>query len=297
VTRPRSKLFTGLLLGLAAALTWGVQAVVARAGAVAGYTALDVSVLRFLAAGAVLAPFAWRSRERLARLGAWRLLVLAVTGGAGSSLLFNWALAYAPASHGGTIAPITAAIMGAVLAIPLLGEYPTRGRLLALGVIVAGVLLIGWDGIAGTHPGAWRGDLILLLAGTCWSSFTLLLRRWQVPALAGNAALCVVSALILLPPWLADGMGRVPDLPWQGAALQALGQGVLSAALATTLYARAAESLGATRTACLTALVPVFALFSAAALLGEPLGAAKLLGVALAVGGILGAVLLTGRRG
>jgi len=286
----------GLAFGLTAAFAWGAQAVVARSGTVAGYSPLDLAALRYIAAGLVLAPFAWRARHALLAIGLPRLLVVAVAGGAGNALLFGWGLVHAPASHGGTIAPIMAAVMGAVLGIPLLGEWPTRGRVLAIGVIAAGVLLIGWDGIGGAHPGAWRGDLILLVAGTSWAAFTLLLRRWKVPALAGNAAVCCISAVLLVPPWLLMGMGSVPGQPIGMSLLQMAAQGLIASALATTLYARAGELLGATRTACLTALVPVMALLLSVLVLAEPLGGAKLAGVTLAVGGMLVAVLLTGRR-
>ncbi len=286
----------GLAFGLAAAFAWGAQAVVARSGTVAGYTPLDLAALRYIAAGLVLAPFAWRARAALLAIGLPRLMVVAIAGGAGNALLFSWGLVHAPASHGGTIAPITAAIMGAVLGIPLLREWPTRGRVVAIGVIVAGVALIGWDGIGGEHPGAWRGDLILLCAGTTWAAFTLLLRRWQVPALAGNAAVCCLSALMLVPVWLALGMGSVPDQPIGMTLLQMVAQGLVASALATTLYARAGELLGATRTACLTALVPVTAVMLSVLVLAEPLGLAKLSGVTLAVGGMLAAVVFTGRK-
>ncbi len=296
MTGAARNLILGLSLGLAATFTWGGQAVVARIGVTGGYSPLDLVALRYLAAAAVLAPFAWRARAVLAGIGPRRLLALALTGGAGNALLMNWGLTMAPASHGGTIAPIMAAVSGVLLAIPLLGEWPTRGRILALGIIIAGVLLIGWDGIGGLHPGAWRGDLILVAAGISWGSFTLLLRRWRIPALPGNAALCVVSAALLLPPWLLTGFGAVPHLPWQGAAWQAFAQGVMTSAVATTLYARSAELLGATRASCLTVMVPVCAVVLAALVLAEPLGLAKLGGVALAVGGMLAAVLFTGRR-
>lgn len=286
----------GLAFGLAAAFAWGAQAVVARSGTLAGYSPLDLAALRYLAAALVLAPFAWRARRVLAAIGLARLLVLAVAGGAGNALLFGWGLIHAPASHGGTVAPITAAVMGAVLGVPLLREWPTRGRMAAIGVIGCGVLLIGWDGIAGAHPGAWRGDLILVCAGTIWAAFTLLLRRWQVPALAGNAAVCCLSAALVVPPWIALGFGAVPHLPLEIALLQAGAQGLVASALATTLYARAGELLGATRTACLTTLVPVMALVLSALVLAEPLGVAKLAGVVIAVGGMLAAVLWTGRR-
>ncbi|MGG5886044.1 DMT family transporter [Falsiroseomonas sp. HC035] len=296
MTPASRNLVIGLLFGLVAAITWGGQAVVARSGTVAGYSPLDLATLRYGAAALVLAPFAWRARHVLTGIGLPKLMGLVATGGALNALLFGWGLVYAPASHGGTIAPITAAVMGAVLAVPLLGERPTRGRAVALGFIACGVLLIGWDGIGGAHPGAWRGDIILVAAGTVWAAFTLLLRRWRIPALAGNAAMSVLSAAVLLPPWLLLGGGVVPDMPWQSNMLQAVGQGVMSTAIATTLYARAGELMGATRTACLTAMVPVAAVLLSVLILGEPLGWAKLAGVVLAVVAMLAAVLFTGRR-
>lgn len=292
----RRNVLAGFAFGLAAAAIWGAQAVVVRGGTLAGYSPLDLAVLRYVAAGLVLAPFGWRARQALARIGLARLLALALAGGAGNALLFGWGLMHAPASHGGTIAPITAAVMGAVLGVPLLREWPSRGRLLAIAVTVAGVVLIGWDGIAGAHAGAWRGDLILLLAGTVWALFTLLLRRWRIPALPGNAAVCGLSALMLLPPWLLLGGGAVPRLPVEAALAQVVMQGLLASALATTLYVRAVELMGGTRSACLTALVPVVSLLLAALVLREPLGAAQLIGVLLAVGGMLAAVLVTGTR-
>jgi drug/metabolite transporter (DMT)-like permease len=78
--------------------------------------------------------------------------------------------------------------------------------------------------------------------------------------------------------------------------LQAVAQGLVASALATTLYARAGELMGATRTACMTSLVPVTALLLSVLVLAEPLGAAKLAGVLIAMGGMLVAVLFTGRR-
>jgi drug/metabolite transporter (DMT)-like permease len=296
VTGPGRNVLIGLIFGVAAALTWGGQAVVARSGAVAGYSPLDLAVLRYSFAALVLLPFAWQARQVLVGIGLPKLMGLVATGGAANALLFGWGLVHAPASHGGTVAPITAAVMGAVLAVPLLGERPTRGRAIALGFIACGVLLIGYDGIGGSHPGAWRGDIILMGAGTVWGAFTVLLRRWRIPALAGNAAMCILSALVLLPPWLLLGGGAVPHMPWESSLLQGFAQGVLSSAIATTLYARAGELMGATRTACLTTMVPVAAVLMSVLILDEPLGVAKLAGVVLAVSAMLVAVLFTGRR-
>ncbi len=294
--RPRG-LLLGLMLGITATLFWGGQAVVARTGILLGYSAFDLAVLRYMAASLVLAPFAFAHRRVLASIGLPKLLTLATLGGFGNAMLFSLGLVFAPASHAGAVAPISAALSGAALGIVLLGEWPTRGRIAALCVIVAGVLLIGWDGITGAYPGAWRGDLILICAGSIWGAFAILLRRWRVPALAGNAATCVLSALVIVPPWLLLTGGEVlVRMSWTDSLVQGFAQGVLSSALATTLYARAAELIGATRAACLSAMVPVTTLILSSLILGEPLAPAKLGGVALAVGGMLAAVLFTGRR-
>lgn len=297
MTTARRNLALGLFFGLAAAITWGSQAVVARAGTLAGFSPLDLSVLRFATAGLILLPFAWRGRHALARVGPWRLLALACCGGFGNSLLFGGGVVFAPATHGGTIAPITAAVTGALFAIPALGEVPTRGRVVALAGLALGLVLLGWDGLQGDHPGAWRGDILLFLAGSIWGAFTVLLRRWAVPALPATAAICAISALVVIPPWVLLGFGAVPDLFWRDAALQMGGQGIMSSVIAISLYAKATELLGATRAACVSTMMPVAALILSVTLLGESLGPLKVAGVALAVAAMLGAVLFTGRRG
>lgn len=291
------KILLGLALGVASSVIWGGHAVVARpALAGQGFHPLDLAAFRYIPAALVLAPLAWAAREALRRIGLARLLALAVFGGAPNLLLFLWALVYAPAAHGGTIAPMTVPIAGALLAIPLIGEKPTRGRGLALAVMAAGVLLIGWDGVAGAHPGAWRGDLLLVGAGGTWAVFTLLLRRWQVPAIPATAAVTVLSAGAVLPLWLPLRAAEVLALPTATVLLHVAMQGLLLGALAMFLYARAVELLGPTRAATLSIMVPVTALLLAALVLHEPISWLQGIGAALAVGAMIAAVMFTGRK-
>lgn len=291
------KILLGLALGVASSVIWGGHAVVARpALAGQGFHPLDLAAFRYVPAAVVLAPLAWAAREALRRIGLARLLALAVFGGAPNLLLFLWALVYAPAAHGGTIAPMTVPIAGALLAIPLIGEKPTRGRGLALAVMAAGVLLIGWDGVAGAHPGAWRGDLLLVGAGGTWAVFTLLLRRWQVPAIPATAAVTVLSAGAVLPLWLPLRAAEVLALPTATVLLHVAMQGLLLGALAMFLYARAVELLGPTRAATLSIMVPVTALLLAALVLHEPISWLQGIGAALAVGAMIAAVMFTGRK-
>ena len=281
------KLILGLAFGFASALIWGGHAVIARPVLADGsFSSFDLAAFRYGVGMMALVPFAWAARATLLRLGLRRILLLALFGGAPNLMLFLVALVYAPASHGGTIGPMTAPIVGAILAIPLLKEWPTQGRALALGAMVMGVLMIGWDGVMGDYPGAWRGDLLLMASGATWAVFTLLLRRWQVPAIPATAAITIVSGLAILPFWL----------PMRAAEVFAMPAGLVLGCVAMFFFARAVELLGATRAATLSVMVPVVALLLAGLWLREPLSLLQILGAGLAVAGMLAAVLFTGRK-
>lgn len=291
------KLLLGFGFGLIATIIWGGHAAIAR-GAVAGqgFVPLDLMAFRYAPAALLLAPLAWNHRGAIMALGVRKILLLAATGGAPNLLLFVGALVYAPASHGGTIAPMTGPIFGALLAIPLLREIPTPGRVAALVAMGAGVLLIGLDGFSGDHPGAWRGDLMLVGAGATWASFTVLLRRWQVAAIPATAIVTIVSGLVVVPIWIATRLDDLPSLPVGLVFWQLFAQGVMLGVVSLFLYARAVELLGATRGSSLAVMVPVVALLLAALLLDESLSGLQLAGATLAVLGMLAAVLFTGRK-
>jgi drug/metabolite transporter (DMT)-like permease len=290
------RLLVGLLLGASASIIWGGHAVVARmAVAGQGFHPLDLLFCRYIPAAILLAPIVWRSRHAVLRLGLPRLLALTATGGALNLLTFVAGLQWAPASHGATIPPMTVSILGAVFGWLWLRETPTPGRGAALAVMAVGVLLIGWDGLT-SAPGVWIGDLLLFTAGGSWAAFTVLLRRWQLPAVPAASAVTLLSAVLVLPLWV----------PWRAEAFMALSpglilwmliaQGILLGSISMLLFARAVEMLGATRTATLSILVPVTGLTASALILGETIGPVKALGATLAVGAMLCAVLFTGRR-
>ena len=290
------RLMAGLLLGALTSIIWGGHPVLARLALNGqGFHVLDLLFCRYAPAMMILAPLAWRARADIRRLGMRRLLLLSLFGGAGNLFLFATALQHAPASHGATIAPMAVPVAGAILAWWLLQERPTPGRVAALGVMLLGMLVIGWDGL-GLHPGAWVGDLLLVGAGGTWAAFTVLLRRWQVAAIPATAAVTMVSAFLVLPPFLAMRVEPFLALPTGLVLWMLLAQGVLLGSITMLLFARSVEMLGATRAGTLAVLVPVGGLVLAALVLGEPIGPVKILGAALAVGAMLVAVLFTGRR-
>jgi len=291
------KILAGLALGIGASIIWGGHAVVARlALAGQGFQPLDLAACRFIPGALLLGHLAWGARARLREVGLGKLLVLTAVGGLGNFLVFVTALVWAPASHGGTIAPMTAPVVGALAGWLLLAEKPTTGRLAALGVMVAGVLCIGWDGLASNQPDVWKGDLLLLAAGASWGFFGALLRRWQVPAFPATGAIAVISGILVAPMWLATSAGDFLALPWQSQLWMLVAQGLLLGVAAMLFFTRSVELLGPTRASTLAVVVPITALLLAAVVLDEPLTALKLLGAGLALAGMLGAVTLTGRR-
>ena len=261
-----------------------------------GFHPLDLAACRFIPGGLLLGHLAWRARARLREVGLLKLLVLTACGGLGNFLVFVSALVWAPASHGGTIAPMTAPVAGALAGWLLLAEQPTRGRLLALATMLAGVLCIGWDGLASDAPDVWKGDLLLLCAGGSWGFFGALLRRWQVPAFPAAGAVAVISGLLVLPLWLAGPAAHFVTLPWSSQLWMLVAQGLLLGVAAMLMFTRSVELLGPTRASTLAVVVPITALLLAAVVLGEALTALKVLGAGLALAGMLGAVMFTGRR-
>jgi drug/metabolite transporter (DMT)-like permease len=290
------KLLVGLLLGALASVIWGGHAVVALLALNGqGFHVLDLLFCRYFPAALILAPLAWRARGEILRLGVRRLLVLSFFGGAGNFIIFVSAFHFAPASHGATIAPMAAPVAGALVAWWLLHERPTPGRIAALAAMLAGVLIIAWDGL-GLHPGAWVGDMMLLTAGSTWAVFTVLLRRWQLAAIPASAAVTLVSLVFALPVFLVLRVEAFLALPIGMILWMLIAQGVLLGSISMLLFARSVELLGPTRAGTMAVLVPVTGLVFSALILDEPIGAVKILGAGLAVGAMLVAVLFTGRR-
>ena len=89
-------------------------------------------------------------------------------------LLSSIGMRFAPASHVAALMIGTMPIWVALLSGLLFGEQFTRQQIGGMVVVVTGVLCIGgYALIVNRAAGEWRGDLLFLLAGLCFASFTL----------------------------------------------------------------------------------------------------------------------------
>lgn len=233
---------------------------------------------RWMLAVALLLPFTWAvlarpaSREALRRewrqllvlgaLGMWVCGAFVYLGGHTTSSL-NIALIYAAA-------PIAIVYTSA----RLLHEPMSRAQWTGVVLALAGVLFVIARGDPRTllQVRFTAGDGWIVVAAACWAAYSVLLKHWPsaLPPLARLVAIATGGVLVLLPftaleAWLQPG----PPL-----GMAALGLVVLAALLPGVIsygtYSYLQRELGASRTALILYLAPLYAALGAWLVLGEP---------------------------
>jgi drug/metabolite transporter (DMT)-like permease len=288
----------GLAAGLTSALIGGSWQVVTRQSTIGSLGPGDLVWLRYFIPSLVLLPLTWRMG--LLPLGVpRRLLTLMVLGsGLPFGLLAMTGSRYAPTAHMGVLMAGAAPLFTALFAWLLFRERPGRWRCGGLIFMAVGGALLGVKAVSGTAlQGAWRGDLLFLLAAAFWACFTLTFRRSGLTPWQGAALVNTWSALLLLP-WLAwllwHGQFHLFDAPPADLMWQALWQGVLAGLLGLWAFNLAIRRLGAAPAAAFGALTPVVSALGGWWWLGEKMGALDVLAVSCAV---LGVALASGVMG
>jgi drug/metabolite transporter (DMT)-like permease len=257
----------------------------ARHGLENGLSVADLVFIRYAVSGPLYLVILLRIGLGAATPG--RALALTLLGGVPYFLLTAGALFFTSAAHGSVLNPGGTMVFAPLLAWLVLGEKPAAEVLLGVGILVAGLLMIGGEGLLQGGGGrAWIGDLLLLWSGFDWALFGVLMRRWR---LSGLGAACVMGAcsIFWLPVHLlVFGLGGIPDA-LGAAAIQAGYQGLIAGWLAIIFYSRAVVALGPSRAALLPPLVPALGVFWAWLLLGERVSALQIAGMATVIAGML----------
>ncbi len=256
-----------------------------RFSAAQAMTAWDVAALRFAGAFLTVLPIAlWRGPPRIAPE---RALAVLATAGFGFPLGAFAGYQFAPAAHGATVMaaglPVGAALLGAAF-----GLAPVGGRhALGLLVVVAGsVLLAAATTSGGAWGSAWKGDLLFLGAVLSWSAYTVMVQRWNLPALDSMLAVGLAAAPVYLPVWWLALPSTIGQAAPAAALFQAVFQGAFAAVLAGLLYTKAVTLIGPGPTTMVGAAVPPLAALAAWPLLGEALPPLGLLAVLLVSAGL-----------
>ena len=244
--------------------------------------------LAFLIFLPAIAPDLWHHRRAIAQ--EWRdLLVLGVLGmgicgafvyiGADTTSATNIGLIYASA-------PIIIATAATLMYREPLGWLKATG----IGVSLLGVLVIVFRGDfdALLSLTLVPGDLWITSAAIAWAAYSVMLRYRpsQLPGRVRFAATMLFGALALLPFHIAEiAGGHNPQLNLE--TISAILVVAIVPGIAAYLgYVRIQRALGASSTALVLYLAPIYTALMAWLLLGEHLEAYHLVGTALILPGI-----------
>jgi drug/metabolite transporter (DMT)-like permease len=163
-----------------------------------------------------------------------------------------------------------------------LDERITPAKLAGVLIGLAGtVLVIGPAALSGLGTEVWP-ELAVIAASCCYALAGIFGRRFRgVPPLVTATGQLTCSALVMLPVVLLFSPPRWGIMPGQATIIAVLCLGLVSTALAYTLYFRILAVAGATNVVLVTFLVPITALLLGALVLGEQVRMRELLGMGL----------------
>ena len=271
---------------------WGSSYMFIKVG-IRDFSPAALVELRLLLAGAVLVSFvAVRRGLRAVRPAFAPGAFVGVVGMALPFLLISWGETHVD-SGVAAVANSSVPIFVALLALRFAASERSSGlRVLGLMVGLAGVGVV-----AGVHPnGGWwaiAGALAVVLASLCYAVSSLYIQRsLVVGGLELAAASAVCGAVAMLPFALAD----LPDsVGWKPLASVVV-LGVVGTGIAQLIVNRLIGEHGSARSMLVNYLLPGFALFYGATILGEPLTGAKVGGLALILVGVTLASGVVARR-
>jgi drug/metabolite transporter (DMT)-like permease len=225
---------------------------------------------------------------RVERKTALRLLGLGVVGNTLYQAFFITGLTMTTASNSSLLiaaTPLMTALVGTGLGL----ERLTRavGAAVAVGTIGVVLIVLGAHGVDFSLA-TLTGDGLTLLSVLCWAFFTHGVRR--VGAGTSPLQVTLLTTLGGTPGLLLLGLPGVIRQDWGAVDLATWGAigyaGLLSIVLCYVLWNRSVRMIGANRTALWGLTTPVFALSTAALMLGERIGPLQMIGALFILGSV-----------
>ena len=304
----------GLLAAVVTVIIWTGFIVIARASAQRTLTPFDIALLRITGASLVLLPWGWwMVRRRKASQGAQApassllgisplplrtTVLLGMFGGLLYALLAYSGFFHAPATHAAVLMPGSLPLWTALLAAVVLRDHITPLRAAGLALIVAGDLLVGGRSLLAAFSGGdvWKGDVLFMMAASCWASYSVLARRHAVDAVQATIAITAFACMVYAPAYaLLVALGAVTShlgiAPWREIVFQMVFQGGGSVVISGISFTRMIQHFGPVRSTMITALVPGLSAMGAVVFLDEPMYWNLFAGLLLVTAGILLGVL------
>ncbi len=268
----------GYLTGLGFIAIWSGFIVFARLGVTGNLTPYDITALRFMLGSLLTLPFVFLYWPK--HLSIAKVLILAALGpGIIYSVLMYMGLDRSPAAFAGVFANGTMPIFTAFFAWVFLRDVLPKRSVIAIAVIIAGSVLVGFENIRAVGTANLNGLPFFMAASFVLAAYMVLLRQWKLTAKQTLAIINLPNAIAFLPIWYFFLPSTLDIASTNEILLQLVFQGLGPSFLALIFFTYTIQSLGTTAAAGFAAVVPATAALLAIPILGETLNLLEWLGV------------------
>lgn len=278
------------LVMLGANVVYGTSYVVARV-TLDSVPPATLALLRLALAALVLTLLSRNQpTESFSPADRWAIAWMGILGFAGAYICSNWGIAHSTATNGALL--ITVEPIAMILLSPwYLGERLSRRGAIGAALTIAGTVVLVVNGIPGLTERLvphWSGDLVLVLAGIAYASYSLLGRRVleRHTPLGVTTRSLVWGAAALLPIAAVEWASGARPV-WTGTAVVGtLYLAVVITALGYVVWNWALARVPAPRAAIFLNVQPIVGALLGPMLLGEAFTIFTALGGVLVVTGL-----------
>lgn len=262
----------GVLIASVSSCLGGTAAAVTRY-LVSDADPLTLAILRWGIGFLCLVPVAVVLRARWPTRNDWLPVAALGIGFFGLFfILYNIAVGYTTAARASlalSTLPLQTMVVGALLGV----ESLTRRKSIGVAIAILGVFAALATGLTNAPAGAWRGELIMMVAALCMAFYSV----WSRPFIRRSSALGFLTvgmgfgaAALVLVGLVTNAFATLRGF---GAAQWAAGiyLGIGGGALAFILWVLALDQATPTRVTNTMTLNPIAAALLASALIGEPI--------------------------
>ena len=280
--------FLGVLAALATVTIWAAFLIGTRFAVSGNLTVDEVLILRLVPAFLIMLPLMFKLGILIKGQSVFSLLMIALGATAIFPYLISTGVYYAPASDAGALAPGMLPFWTTLFAFLIIGEKPSKIRLIGLLIILLGAFLVGsYSVLSPSDQNTWKGHFLFLAGSGMWSVYSVYFRKSGIDPLTGLVFGLFWGTAVVVPLLVLFG-----DVSFEKASTfdifsMIFLQGLLIAIFAMLLYNFAIRQLGPAQTAAFGALTPILALMGGFVFLGETITLLKSVGIFIVAVGVV----------
>lgn len=251
-----------------------------------------LTYFRMLFATLIIFPYMMKKEKnwRLKREQIKYVFATGVVGMIGYHILFFTALKYTTVTNSSIINatnPILTTILAAVI---LKDKLPPRKIIFVITAFLGvATTIVNWDLSKIINMSFNKGDLIMMMATTCWASYSIIVKKVMhhfTPLKLTTYTF--LSSVIVLTPFavrelLVTDLSQVGMMPFVAVLYMA----IFPTVIGYTIQQVVIKELGPRTTALFINLVPIFSVFLATLILGEAFNYMNILSGVIIIGSVI----------